>query len=126
MAKRNEFGGLFCGGDAGNARDLQWIALGILGSCATTSGCMRTKAWARAERLVGDLPETSTMRAAPASSKWLSFFFIDLFQQDSYGVAGRPVFAAGFGNQKGIGARQSGHVARSLPWDRRHLRSVPA
>ncbi len=69
MAERDQLGGFLGGGDAGHAGDLERIALwDFRAACAITSGRMLTKAWARAVRLVGALAETSTIRAAPASS----------------------------------------------------------
>ena len=70
MAQRDQLGGALGGGDAGDARDFERIALGILrAASASTAGerCARKRGRARCGAVAG-LAETSTMRGLPAES----------------------------------------------------------
>ena len=69
MAERNQFRSLFRGGDAGDPRNFQWIALLVLWKAAITSLGMATYARALALRVVTALEETSTIDTAPAALK---------------------------------------------------------
>jgi hypothetical protein len=62
MAERDQLRRALGGGDAGDARDLEWVALWILRQLAQGRRAMRTKACARAVRRVSGLPLTSTIR----------------------------------------------------------------
>ena len=68
MAERNQLGSALGGGDAGDARDLERVPLGIAGQLLERGRRDGTKAWARAVRRVSGLAETSTMRGLPAES----------------------------------------------------------
>ena len=76
VAQRDPVGGALGGLDAGEPRDAEHVALADRAgarSAAAVAGAIVIAPLAIATRAVSGFAPTSTMWAAPASSKWVSF-----------------------------------------------------
>src|SRR4051794_33751947 len=94
-------------------------------SRSTTSAETRTRPAATASRAVASLPETSTMRAAPDSSTWVSLSAMGLLEvlverQHGHCLTGLDRGHGLVHHDQGVGLRQVADHVRALGADRRH------